>query len=394
MAAPTSGPFLVRQPGNLTNAAFNDYGQNAGEFLRTQRIYRQAKPVDRPLPYDSTNFLCQEAGAVATTAGTSIGNWYSVVKPMTGSGTDNSIFNPNGQIFPCPERDRALNKARERFFEKANERVDLAVAFLQRREAASMIANRGMQLLKLARAIRKGDVHTAAAEIGLSRPPRGHKWRQQSKDVGGLWLEYSYGWKPLVSDLYKATDVLASPYDPIYIRTSASEAVTRFFQSQRGNTLCRHAYQGRASAQVGATVAVTPHGVQIQSLKNAGVTNPLTWAWEVIPFSFVVDWFVNVGDVLQSIDDTVGLTITSGYYTTCVKGSSSLTAVNTYTVGAKPYPAGNRGGDFGAKVYSTAFTRRTLGLPAVKLVRQKSVITGLSRAANAISLLTQFLGKK
>lgn len=34
-----------------------------------------------------------------------------------------------------------------------------------------------------------------------------------------------------------------------------------------------------------------------------GLTNPLLTAWELVPFSFVADWFVNVGDTIASLDN-------------------------------------------------------------------------------------------
>jgi hypothetical protein len=40
-------------------------------------------------------------------------------------------------------------------------------------------------------------------------------------------------------------------------------------------------------------------------LYSLGVTKPLSIIWEAIPFSFVVDWFVRVGDWLSSLEDTL-----------------------------------------------------------------------------------------
>lgn len=36
-------------------------------------------------------------------------------------------------------------------------------------------------------------------------------------------------------------------------------------------------------------------------LRSFGLNNPAAVVWEAIPFSFVVDWFVNVGDALKSL---------------------------------------------------------------------------------------------
>jgi hypothetical protein len=40
---------------------------------------------------------------------------------------------------------------------------------------------------------------------------------------------------------------------------------------------------------------------QPSTLDELGFTDPFTLAWELLPLSFVVDWIVNVGQVLQSL---------------------------------------------------------------------------------------------
>jgi hypothetical protein len=49
-------------------------------------------------------------------------------------------------------------------------------------------------------------------------------------------------------------------------------------------------------------------------LSQIGVTNPLSLAWELVPYSFVIDWFIPVGDYLGSFDALVGVDSLS-YYT-------------------------------------------------------------------------------
>jgi hypothetical protein len=51
----------------------------------------------------------------------------------------------------------------------------------------------------------------------------------------------------------------------------------------------------------------------ISNLDTAGVINPLSIAWELSPYSFVVDWFIPVGNVLSALSDTIGLELQDGY---------------------------------------------------------------------------------
>lgn len=46
---------------------------------------------------------------------------------------------------------------------------------------------------------------------------------------------------------------------------------------------------------------------RFHELQQLGVTNPALFAWEVIPFSFVFDWFVGVGDYLEGLTALHGI---------------------------------------------------------------------------------------
>jgi hypothetical protein len=45
---------------------------------------------------------------------------------------------------------------------------------------------------------------------------------------------------------------------------------------------------------------------------NLGLTNPAALAWELVPFSFVADWFVPVGDYLNCLDAALGYSFLGG----------------------------------------------------------------------------------
>jgi hypothetical protein len=53
----------------------------------------------------------------------------------------------------------------------------------------------------------------------------------------------------------------------------------------------------------------------LQKLKSVGLTNPLEIAWEVVPYSFVVDWMLPIGDAISAIDYDAGLDFLSGSLT-------------------------------------------------------------------------------
>jgi hypothetical protein len=45
----------------------------------------------------------------------------------------------------------------------------------------------------------------------------------------------------------------------------------------------------------------------LKQLSQVGITNPALLVWELIPYSFVFDWIIPVGDFLGSLDALVGV---------------------------------------------------------------------------------------
>lgn len=52
----------------------------------------------------------------------------------------------------------------------------------------------------------------------------------------------------------------------------------------------------------------------LSTAQQLGLTNPAQLAWELVPFSFVVDWFIPVGDFFAQLDATLGWSYRGGTY--------------------------------------------------------------------------------
>lgn len=57
---------------------------------------------------------------------------------------------------------------------------------------------------------------------------------------------------------------------------------------------------------------------------NLGLTNPAMVAWDLVPFSFVVDWFLPVGKFLNSFDSHYGFSLKHGCGAYDIKSHASL----------------------------------------------------------------------
>jgi hypothetical protein len=128
---------------------------------------------------------------------------------------------------------------------------------------------------------------------------------------------------------------------------------------------------------------------QLANLQDWGITNPLLLAWELLPYSFVVDWFIPVGDWLATVDYSLGLSFKEGFE------SYMTTAESMRVYKPKPHATIQRTVS-GTDTFGEATFRR-VKLTSFPSAPFKSVDkNGLrgKRIANALALLGVAFGRK
>lgn len=131
--------------------------------------------------------------------------------------------------------------------------------------------------------------------------------RRKLKVLGDSWLEYSFGWKPLIADIEAGYNHLRNLPDceliPIsaYVEkktdqvvTSSTTVVGSFDQNWK---IIR---QAKISCRIkGAVRTVLPsnQGYLPQTF-GFDLSSFVPTLWEIIPYSFLVDYFTNVGDLI------------------------------------------------------------------------------------------------
>lgn len=120
-----------------------------------------------------------------------------------------------------------------------------------------------------------------------------------ARAVSRAWLEWRYGWRILGYDIQNAVDAYNYPF-----RDNILEGRARDQRSEM-----RTYTQTDDNYYVSYTkVTDVSRSLQINALARARysgrslnvLASPVNTLWEVIPFSFVADWFVSVGDALKA----------------------------------------------------------------------------------------------
>jgi hypothetical protein len=66
-------------------------------------------------------------------------------------------------------------------------------------------------------------------------------------------------------------------------------------------------------------------------MASIGLINPSTVVWELIPFSFVVDWFLPIGNFLHGLSALTGTSTQQGCYGYVQRMDYTMTSSNSRT---------------------------------------------------------------
>ena len=127
----------------------------------------------------------------------------------------------------------------------------------------------------------------------------------KAKALSDLWLQYTYGMKPLVGTIFGCADQMLRTQLNRYERFSgrASEVVRNprvILDNCWGG---QSTYNTTGNFKVSCTIGVFMYQPDIDVARWATL-NPINLAWELMPYSFVVDWFLDVGGYLHSLETT------------------------------------------------------------------------------------------
>jgi len=229
--------------------------------------------------------------------------------------------------------------------------------------------------------LKRGNIAGAFRRLGV---PKRRQRPLKAKDVSGRWLEMQYGWRPLVDQAYEAGKALESLTKHRVLRFSASSSRTGpdwdfstspgFYHSWMKPTV-RVKYLAELSEDI--TIA-----------RSLGLTNPLAVAWEIVPYSFVVDWFLPVGSYLSAWGVIPAL---KGRFLTITK--ATLKGHRFDPLGPQPPFRPQTG--YGLKETHLALSRVSSTSLSVPRPTFKKVPQALSPAHiyNAVALVHQLLGK-
>lgn len=296
------------------------------------------------------------------------------------------------------------NRCRSKMISQLNGDATAAWAanVAERAQTFEAIERRALQIFRAAKALKHlrfgdvrrelgitGKIETVLTSRGSVFSVKGRQHQERvvrnvkANDIGGAWLEYWFGYAPLMGDIHNSIQLLSRPTQRtiwVSARAGAQAPVTKTTGTIASGLVDKVVLKYKRNVEMGLWAdLINPWTSQ---LELHGVANPVSVAWELIPFSFLVDWFANVGDVINSYTDTLGWVFRAGYMSTVRRAEGS----HVYYPYDKSYP-------FEAYAAWRTVMQRTQmsSLPSVELHVQRLNHLSVTRAATAVALLTKFL---
>jgi hypothetical protein len=206
------------------------------------------------------------------------------------------------------------------------------------------------------------------------------------------WLSARYGWGPLLRDVDNVVKAVQSLQNRERIRHTArghadlKDSVSHDKDLAAGSYTC--AYQTFLEIEYSVRAGII-YEMDHRNTFGLSLSAVPSTAWELIPYSFVLDWFVNVGDYIQAIVPKPGVSILGSWHTHKEVWTSQATlSVKSYGSETIIDP-GNAVG-----IATASTVTRVPGLPSPKLTPRfgvNDVDLGTVRIIDAIALITQRL---
>lgn len=301
------------------------------------------------------------------------------------------------------ESDLADARARNKVLDVVkNQKVNLGQVFGERHQTVLLVQKTVERVIRTVVLLRKGNLGAAAGQLGVSPSAKQHagftkrfrKNPQQATADG--WLELQYGWRPLLQDVYGALDLVqAKSARRVPQRAQKSVSIEDFPVRPPVFSGYSTVYtQQRRRTSVKYVLLYTVPNEFMKTLSEVGITNPALIVWELLPWSFVVDWFLPVGSFISSWDAAQGLQFEKGVKTTVQEVFQTAT-----TVGGVQTSDGGRTvftvQDNSWNEYHSVHIQRTPvgGFPSLTLPRFKNPVSA-EHMANLFALLVSTFGRR
>lgn len=190
-----------------------------------------------------------------------------------------------------------------------DQKVNLGENIATMKDTIHLVSSTAITLAKAIYFARKGKWGNVMKAFGLNGRALG-----SGKALAERWLEYQFAWHPLMQDIHAGIELIKGSSQKAFLFS----AIRRVKESQtdiQPSSGWVTGVKGRSDISCQIKVYAAVDDQKIYQLNQIGLLNPLEVAWELVPYSFVIDWFLPVGNFLQALNAVAGLNFVGGSIT-------------------------------------------------------------------------------
>lgn len=198
------------------------------------------------------------------------------------------------------------------------------------------------------------------------------------------WLEYKYGWAPLMSDLWDTVaEVKRQTAQMQRFKARGKNVVVSKDVVYRDDSTIQVVTQ-RETYRTKMQVVYYPGKSAASSAARFASLNPASIVWELTPLSFVFDWFIDIGGYTRDLESS--LIYSSGFHSGFVSRSQSVETSSTISGPGNTWFGELVGSCEGFRIERSLRRQVLDGSPRPQLPRFNPRL-GASRLISAASLL-------
>jgi hypothetical protein len=206
-------------------------------------------------------------------------------------------------------------------------KYQLGIFLAELAQTATLLSKRAKDVGVALLAIRRLDVKTLTRIFWKPKKP--------FKSSADLYLEYQFGIKPLISDI-------ASIY--LLFKEGLDATLDIVGEGMRVDDVAdMSTYSSTDLTVTGKSFSITKaycgiDSYELDALRQLGLSDITSIAWEIVPFSFVIDWFLPIGNFLARLNAPKNVTFKNGYRSTYVEIESVAVKKTQYYTDTRAAP--------------------------------------------------------
>lgn len=192
-------------------------------------------------------------------------------------------------------------------------KIDIGVLLVELRETVSHLVRRTKDVAAVLSAVKRRDWRFLKSRFPKVKP----------KSFSDPYLEYSFAIRPLLSDINDLQTLIREGLDYHLFVTSRARLTSKPAVTRRG-----YSVSSGVTCHETVKIFAKVEDERLSALQQLGLANIPHALWNGVPLSFVLDWFLPIGDQLALMSADAGLMFSSAYYS--CKTSGTVDSSRTY----------------------------------------------------------------